>query len=238
MADLETEWAGVLQRWGNSSEASLRQSDSLYRQTNTSDRQTYTKTHTESHARQSSSTRRNEYDRNSSYSSNNDNLDRPKSVTADRRPSLRQEDRRTVERQEDRRTVERQEDRRTVERQEDRRTVERQTTRDRQERQGGQGSKAGARQRWGSVSRGSVSPGKENVETNGYRSRSATRSPTSRLYSSTVASRAKQITPVLTEALGHNRKTSTSSQRSSHSASSRGATPSRQTPHSEQYQTR
>merc|ERR1711936_702307 len=229
MADLETEWAGVLQRWGNSSEASLRQSDSLYRQTNTSDRQTYTKTHTESHARQSSSTRRNEYDRNSSYSSNNDNLDRPKSVTADRRTSLRQEDRRTVEKQEDRRTVERQEDRRTV---------ERQTTRDRQERQGGQGSKAGARQRWGSVSRGSVSPGKENVETNGYRSRSATRSPTSRLYSSTVASRAKQITPVLTEALGHNRKTSTSSQRSSHSASSRGATPSRQTPHSEQYQTR
>merc|ERR1711913_153717 len=127
MADLETEWAGVLQRWGNSSEASLRQSDSLYRQTNTSDRQTYTKTHTESHARQSSSTRRNEYDRNSSYSSNNDNLDRPKSVTAERRTSLRQEDRRTV----------------------------------------------------------------ENVETNGYRSRSATRSPTSRLYSSTVASRAK-----------------------------------------------
>ena len=69
----------------------------------------------------------------------------------------------------DRRTSLRQEDRRTVERQEDRRTVERQTTRDRQERQGGQGSKAGARQRWGSVSRGSVSPGKENVETNGYR---------------------------------------------------------------------
>merc|ERR1711936_1099809 len=97
MADLETEWAGVLQRWGNSSEASLRQSDSLYRQTNTSDRQTYTKTHTESHARQSSSTRRNEYDRNSSYSSNNDNLDRPKSVTADRRLSLRQEDSRETD---------------------------------------------------------------------------------------------------------------------------------------------
>merc|ERR1719229_1480369 len=56
-------------------------------------------------------------------------------------------------------------------------------------------SSSGPRPRWshGSSGRGSVSPGKENTESGGYRSRSATRSPSSRLFSSTVASRAKQI---------------------------------------------
>jgi len=48
-----------------------------------------------------------------------------------------------------------------------------------------------SRPRWSY--RGSESPGKENVET-GDRSRSVTRSPASRLFSSTASSRAKQIT--------------------------------------------
>ena len=152
MPDLETEWAGVLQRWGNSSQ-DVRQSDteSLYRQTDTDSlsRQTYSQAKTESHDILGSSRYDNNHDsldRKSSHytmyetldrksSSKYEGLDRSKSVTSDRKPSSRQEDRKTVDRQ---------------------------TTRDRDWREGG---KTGARARWSSVSRGSVSPGKENIET-------------------------------------------------------------------------
>jgi len=54
------------------------------------------------------------------------------------------------------------------------------------------GSRSVSRPRWSY--RGSESPGKENIEA-GDRSRSVTRSPTSRLFSSTASSRAKQINP-------------------------------------------
>jgi len=53
------------------------------------------------------------------------------------------------------------------------------------------GPRSASRPRWSY--RGSESPGKENVEA-GDRSRSVTRSPASRLFSSTASSRAKQIT--------------------------------------------
>ena len=48
-------------------------------------------------------------------------------------------------------------------------STDRQNTRDRQERETGTGGKTGGSQRWSSVSRGSVSPGKENCDTIGYR---------------------------------------------------------------------
>lgn len=54
------------------------------------------------------------------------------------------------------------------------------------------GQRSASRPRWSY--RGSESPGKENIEA-GDRSRSVTRSPTSRLFSSTASSRAKQINP-------------------------------------------
>merc|ERR1719471_1850239 len=193
--DLETEWAGVLQRWANSGDTSVRLTENSVRQTNT-------QTRTESHDILGSSRYNRQQDGLERRSSNHNTA-----YETERKPSFGEDEKKRVERQ---------------------------TTRDRDWREGG--GKAGGRARWSSVSRGSVSPGKENIDT-GCRSRSATRSPTSRLYSSTVASRAKQINPVMTEVHSH-RKSSTSSQRSSHSASSRGATPSRQDQTTDNYQTR
>merc|ERR1719471_1572912 len=203
--DLETEWAGVLQRWANSGDTSVRLTENSVRQTNT-------QTRTESHDILGSSRYNRQQDglerRSSSHNTAYEPLDRKSSNNLE---SL------------ERRSTNFESERKPSSGEEERKRVERQTTRDRDWRESG--GKAGGRARWSSVSRGSVSPGKENIDT-GCRSRSATRSPTSRLYSSTVASRAKQINPVMTEVHSH-RKSSTSSQRSSHSASSRGATPSR-----------
>jgi len=97
-----------------------------------------------------------------------------------------------------------------------------QYSRDRQEGLGRQTGSSGRQKWYTNDNRGSVSPGKENMEQNGYRSRSATRSPSSRLFSSTVASRAKQINHSLVEANSqHSRKYS------NRSGSVRGGTPSR-----------
>merc|ERR1712029_218012 len=64
----------------------------------------------------------------------------------------------------------------------------------------------------------------ENMDQNGYRSRSATRSPSSRLFSSTVASRAKQINHSLVESNNSNSRKYANSTRS---GGARGGSPSR-----------
>ena len=143
--DLETEWAGVLQRWANSGDTSVRLTENSVRQTNT-------QTRTESHDILGSSR----------YNRQQDGLERRSSnhntayETLDRKSSNKLE---SLER----RSTNFESERKPSSGEEERKRVERQTTRDRDWREGG--GKAGGRARWSSVSRGSVSPGKENIDT-------------------------------------------------------------------------
>ena len=125
-ADLQAEWAGVLQRWGNSTVETV--------ETVTSGVESQSKSN---HYRQSPDY--NKYDSHERQSNKYDSHERQSGP----RMSVRQQES----------------------------SSERQNSRDRQERQTGVGTagKTGGRQRWSSVSRGSVSPGKENCDSFGYR---------------------------------------------------------------------
>ena len=151
MADLQAEWAGVLQRWGNSNQTG---ETSVTVTSTVTDKQSNYKKY-DSHDRQSS----NKYDSYDRQSSN-------KYDSHDRQSSNKYDSHERQSKKSD--SEERQSGRRQSLRQEDSRT-ERQNTRDRQERESLAGGKTGGRPRWSSASRGSVSPGKENCETIGYR---------------------------------------------------------------------
>ena len=136
MADLQAEWAGVLQRWGNSTQA-LEATEAV--------ESTVTVT---SIGTSHSSSNYNKYDRDSLQRQDKQSSNHNKYESHDRHD--RQSAQAKSVRQHESNT-------------------ERQTTRDRQERETVAGGKTGGRQRWSSVSRGSVSPGKENCDTIGYR---------------------------------------------------------------------
>ena len=144
MADLQADWAGVLQRWGNSSHT-LETSVTVTSGTNES-KSNYNK-YDHSLQRQSSNYNKNEshdYDRQSS------NYKYDKYDSQERQSSNYNKNE-------------------SHDRQSAQRKSVRQNTRDRQERETVAGAKTGGRPRWSSASRGSVSPGKENCETIGYR---------------------------------------------------------------------
>jgi len=175
MGDLEKDWAGVLSRWGNSSSASA----SSHKEVTYSSKYSSNST---SYSKESA----NNYSRESSYSYSKD----AKVSVGSNRKSLGSLDNNNQQTVYNRQAgVERKSSsgRSTLEREKS------QVFRDREERPGG---KSGHRRSVSGydASRSSISPSpaKENLE-NGYRSRSATRSPSSRLFSSTVSSRAKQI---------------------------------------------
>ena len=150
--DLETEWAGVLQRWGNSGDTSVRLTDNSVRQSDSLHRQTNTQARTESHDILGSSRFNRQQDGLERRSSNHNNA----YDTLDRKSSNKLE---SLERRSNNFEIER----KPSSGEEERKRTERQTTRDRDWRESG--SKTGGRARWSSVSRGSVSPGKENIET-------------------------------------------------------------------------
>ena len=153
MPDLQTEWAGVLQRWGNSSQtletsgtltsgtsgtdsnSNYNKYDSLHRQSSN-----YKKNESHDTERQSSNYKYDKYDSQERQSSNYSKYESHDRQSGQGK-SVRQGESNS----------------------------ERQNTRDRQERESLAGGKTGGRPRWSSVSRGSVSPGKENCETIGYR---------------------------------------------------------------------
>ena len=137
-ADLQAGWAGVLQRWGNSTVETV--SSRMESQSNSNHyRESVDYKKYDSHERQS-----NKYDSHERQSDNYSKYDSHESHERETGPRM------SVRQQE---------------------SSERQNSRDRQERQTGAGTagKTGGRPRWSSVSRGSVSPGKENCDTFGYR---------------------------------------------------------------------
>jgi len=178
MGDLEKDWAGVLSRWGNGNSSSL----SSHKEVTSSSKYSSSAA---SYSKESS----NNYSSESSYSYSKDS----KMSIGSNRQSLGSLDNNNQQSVFNRQSgLERKSSsgRSTLEREKS------QVFRDRQERSGASGGKSGHTRSVsgyaGSSTRGSISPGKENMD-NGYRSRSATRSPSSRLFATTVSSRAKQI---------------------------------------------
>ena len=148
-ADLQAEWAGVLQRWGNSTVETVETVTSgVESQSNSNHyRQSPDYNKYDSHERQSNKYESHER-QSTKYESHNRQPDNYSKYESNERQSG---PRMSVKQQES--------------------SSERQNSRDRQERQTGVGTagKTGGRQRWSSVSRGSVSPGKENCDSFGYR---------------------------------------------------------------------
>ena len=141
MADLQAEWAGVLQRWGNSTQA-----------VETETTVTVTSSGTNSQDRQQSNSNYNKYDslhRQEKQSSSANKYESHDTLSKYESHGRQSAQHKSVRQHESH--------------------TERQNTRDRQERETVAGGKTGGRQRWSSVSRGSVSPGKENCDSLGYR---------------------------------------------------------------------